>query len=78
MNYSQLIQQQMMKKISQALILFCAVVAPAQATITDINNTPLGTASTVSALPNVMVMLDDSGSMDWDYLPDNAKNFSGK
>lgn len=34
------------------------------------------TASTVK--PNVMLMLDDSGSMAWDYMPDAAKNFADR
>jgi type IV pilus assembly protein PilY1 len=63
--------------IRNAIIIFCVAVASAQAAITDIDSAPMGTAAAVSASPNVMVMLDDSGSMDWDYLPDNAHNFSG-
>lgn len=44
---------------------------------TDLSSAPLQTTTTASVLPNVMFMLDDSGSMDWDYLPDVAKNFAG-
>ncbi len=68
---------QIFNHIRNAIIIFCVAVASAHAAITDIDSAPMGTAATVSASPNVMVMLDDSGSMDWDYLPDNAKNFSG-
>ncbi len=39
---------------------------------------PLATSSASVVQPNLMLMLDDSGSMDWDYMPDNTKNFSGK
>ena len=39
---------------------------------------PLATSTTSTVLPNLMFMLDDSGSMDWDYMPDDAKNFAGK
>lgn len=42
---------------------------------TDISNAPLVTSSTSSVLPNVMFVLDDSGSMGWSYMPDNASNF---
>ena len=38
---------------------------------------PLATSTTSTVLPNLMFMLDDSGSMDWDYMPDDVKNFSG-
>ena len=44
--------------------------APARAT--DIATAPLFTSSTTVVKPNVMFVLDDSGSMAWDYLPDNA------
>jgi hypothetical protein len=37
---------------------------------------PLATSSSSSVSPNIMFMLDDSGSMDWDYMPDNSKNFN--
>jgi Tfp pilus tip-associated adhesin PilY1/TolA-binding protein len=39
---------------------------------------PLATSSTSSVKPNVVFMLDDSGSMAWDYMPDDSKNFAGK
>ena len=37
---------------------------------TDISNTPLSSSSSASVLPNLMFVLDDSGSMGRDYLPD--------
>lgn len=33
---------------------------------------PLANSTTTSVLPNLMFILDDSGSMGWDYLPDWA------
>lgn len=48
---------------------------PASADITDIANVPLGTA-TITAKPNVMFILDDSGSMNWDYMPDDIETRS--
>ncbi|MFH2135741.1 MAG: PilC/PilY family type IV pilus protein [Pseudomonadota bacterium] len=47
-----------------------ALSAPA-----DIANAPLITSPTSSVLPNVFLILDDSGSMGWDYMPDKATNF---
>lgn len=43
--------------------------------VTDISTTPLATYSDPSSTivkPNLMFILDDSGSMDWDYMPDWA------
>lgn len=44
---------------------------------TDLSAVPLPTytvGSTVDIKPNIMMVLDDSGSMDWDYLPDWAND----
>jgi type IV pilus assembly protein PilY1 len=59
--------------------ILAAVIANAHA-ITDIAQAPLVTSSSATqpVRPNVMFMLDDSGSMDWDYMPDDAKNFAGR
>jgi type IV pilus assembly protein PilY1 len=43
-----------------------------QAAITDIATSPLVTSATTAVLPNVMFILDDSGSMDYEFLPDWA------
>lgn len=47
--------------------------------VTDVSPAPIfsSTGSTTEVKPNVMFVLDDSGSMDWDYMPDNAGNFGG-
>ncbi len=42
---------------------------------TDIANAPLFTSSNTAVKPNMMFILDDSGSMADDYLPDSAGNF---
>ncbi|MEY2690237.1 MAG: hypothetical protein RL375_4437 [Pseudomonadota bacterium] len=57
-----------------ALGLFTA--RPASADVTDIANVPLGTA-TITAKPNVMFILDDSGSMGWDFMPDEMDPEAG-
>lgn len=44
---------------------------------TDLSSDPLPTYSVGSAVdvkPNILMVLDDSGSMDWDYLPDWAND----
>ncbi|MEI6601704.1 MAG: hypothetical protein WCN21_14575, partial [Comamonadaceae bacterium] len=43
--------------------------------ITDISSVPLGTFAKPSAdevRPNIMFVLDNSGSMDWTHMPDNS------
>jgi Tfp pilus tip-associated adhesin PilY1 len=51
---------------------------PTLAANVALSSSPLVTSSALTVAPNLMLMLDDSGSMDWDYMPDNAKNFAGK
>ena len=53
------------------LLLAAAIALPAHAANTDLATSPLVTSSSSSVYPNVFVMMDDSGSMDWDFLPDN-------
>jgi type IV pilus assembly protein PilY1 len=52
-----------------ALVAAC-LSGPVAADPTDISNTPLSASSAGSVLPNLMFVLDDSGSMARDYLPD--------
>ena len=40
---------------------------------TDIATEPL-TAGVSGVKPNIMFILDDSGSMSWDYMPDHVTN----
>ncbi|MGB8409830.1 MAG: PilC/PilY family type IV pilus protein [Gallionella sp.] len=47
------------------------------AAVTDLSSAPLQTSTSNAVLPNLMFMLDDSGSMAWDYLPDPAQYFAG-
>jgi type IV pilus assembly protein PilY1 len=46
----------------------------AVAETTDLSSIPMVNATTVSILPNVMFILDDSGSMDSNYMPDYVAN----
>jgi type IV pilus assembly protein PilY1 len=58
------------------LLLAClAITGLARAADTDIASAPLFTSSNSLVKPNILFILDDSGSMAWDYLPDVA-NFS--
>jgi type IV pilus assembly protein PilY1 len=52
----------------------------ALANATDIAPAPVFTTTTATTevKPNVLFVLDDSGSMDWDFMPDDAGNFTGR
>jgi type IV pilus assembly protein PilY1 len=56
------------------LAAIVALTAPARAAETDIAAAPLGTAPSVSVLPNLMFVLDDSGSMAREFMPDEVDN----
>ena len=60
-----------------ALLTAVAVVA-AQANTTDLSSLPLITSAPQVVKPNLMFILDDSGSMGWNFMPDDADNFNGK
>ena len=62
-----------LKHIGRALLVFF-VGANAHAGITDLASAPLVTSSSSAVKPNLMMLLDDSGSMDWNYLPDWANS----
>jgi type IV pilus assembly protein PilY1 len=48
--------------------------ASAQASTVDISSTPLSNSTATVVKPNLMFVLDDSGSMDWDFMPDWAND----
>ena len=50
---------------------FLGLVSQATCAATDLSTLPLNISSTSTAvLPNIMYVLDNSGSMSWDYMPD--------
>ncbi|NMQ27460.1 hypothetical protein E4Q23_06630 [Candidatus Accumulibacter phosphatis] len=55
-----------------ALIASLLVATSVHAAPTQLAASPLSGASSVAIEPNILFVLDDSGSMDWDYLPDWA------
>ena len=59
------------------LCLASALVLPvlAQAGSVTLATSPLATSSPSPILPNVILMMDDSGSMANEYLPDDANSF---
>ena len=61
------------------LLVACALLAGtfapgSPAAITDLSSQPLATLPNVEAKPNLMFILDDSGSMDSAYMPDDMSN----
>src|SRR5471032_2633828 len=62
--------------MSAACGLLLGVPGPARAQLADISNVPLPNVPSASVLPNLMYVLDDSGSMAWDYMPDNVFNLT--
>ncbi len=62
-----------------AIVLAASLALPvgSQAASTTLATAPLVNSTTSPVLPNLMFVLDDSGSMNWDYLPDDAGNFAG-
>lgn len=60
--------------LAAGLLAGLGVPAAALASTVDISSTPLANSSSTVVKPNLMFILDDSGSMDWDYMPDWAED----
>jgi type IV pilus assembly protein PilY1 len=60
-----------------AILPVLAPVRPAHAQTVELATSPMATSTATPVKPNLMFVLDDSGSMAWDYMPDTAKNFAG-
>jgi hypothetical protein len=65
------------RSVLLVLALGSSLPFAAQAAQVALATSPLTQSVTTDVLPNLMFVLDDSGSMDWDYMPDAARNFSG-
>ena len=63
----------LIKKLAWILV-FSAIATVSHGEVTELATAPLVTSSSTSVLPNIMFILDDSGSMDWDYMPDWAND----
>ncbi len=62
------------------LMMFCAgfvLPLPAVSATVDLTKVPLANATTTSVLPNLMFILDNSGSMGQDYTPDYISDIWG-
>lgn len=73
MSTSKMSNHKYLKNIGLTLTLL-AFSANAPGSTTTLSDAPLVTSTGASVLPNILFVLDDSGSMDWDYLPDWAND----
>lgn len=55
---------------SLALCVGLSAAHTGHAGLVNLTQVPLTTATPTVVLPNIMFTLDDSGSMDWDFMPD--------
>ena len=60
-----------------AMLFALPRAAIAAGSAVQLSPVPMATSTPTTVQPNLMFMLDDSGSMAWDYLPDVARNFAG-
>jgi type IV pilus assembly protein PilY1 len=58
-------------RLALAAALACGTIGGAHAALVDVSNVPLS-ASLSQVKPNIMFILDDSGSMGYAYMPDDA------
>ncbi|MFA6040116.1 MAG: PilC/PilY family type IV pilus protein [Methylophilus sp.] len=74
--------QNTVQKISLTLLLGCAYLAlmptAYAANPVDLAMTPLPQSGTTLVKPNLLFILDDSGSMTFSHLPDSVYDFKGK
>jgi type IV pilus assembly protein PilY1 len=54
-----------------ALAACLTLPLPAQSATVALATSPLATSTTSTVKPNVLLVLDNSGSMDWDHMPDD-------
>jgi len=68
------------KRFVACAALAASVAAPpsAMAALTDIGNAPISSSAATSVPPNVLFVLDASGSMNSEYLPDDMASYDGK
>ncbi len=54
--------------------LLCAAPLSALSALTDIASVPLASSSTTVVKPNILYTLDNSGSMEWGFMPDDVED----
>ena len=61
-------------RVLPAAIAALLVTSAPQAALTDLADNPLASSSSTQVKPNILFTLDDSGSMDREYMPDSLSN----
>ena len=69
-------------RLAAALRSACALavtmgLGAAFAAQTDISSSPLSSTSSAQVKPNVMLLMDTSGSMGWGHMPDEVESLTG-
>lgn len=64
--------------LSLILATSLALPLPSLAASVALATSPLATSTTSAVKPNLLFVLDDSGSMSWTFMPDVANDFHGK
>ena len=59
------------------LVASLVLCVPTHAATVALATSPLATSTTTAVKPNVLFVLDNSGSMSWTFMPDVTFNFSG-
>ncbi len=77
MNALHMLNSRMIRTAIVAFGLAAAVTGPARAELADLADVPLANSPSDAVLPNLLYTLDDSGSMMWDYMPDNIHDGPG-
>ena len=57
--------------IALALVASLILPTPAMSALVNLATSPLATSTTSTVKPNLLFILDNSGSMDWDHMPDD-------
>ena len=60
--------------LALALAAGLALPLPALAGSVALATAPLATSTTSTVKPNLLLMFDNSGSMDWDHMPDDSSD----
>ena len=63
-----------LRSMAACFVLIGAACTNGYAAITNISNSPLDSGAANAVPPNLLFVLDDSGSMNYDYLPDQIKD----
>jgi type IV pilus assembly protein PilY1 len=73
-------RRQLAKRLIAAATLATFIATPpyAVAALTDISNAPISSAASTTVPPNVLFILDASGSMNSEFMPDEMGSYDGK